>query len=149
MSKELKIYRCLDCGYVLEVIDFGKRQIISKGESYVRSVSVADAKVVCCGKEMEVLKPNTTDASGEKHLPVVEFIGDGKISVKVGSTTHPMIEPHFIQWITVVSGDTIQRTTLEPGQAPELIFHIGSDLDVDVYAYCNTHGLWKTNAKKQ
>lgn len=148
MAKELKIYRCLDCGYVLEVIDFGKRQVISKGESYVKSVTIADAKVICCDKEMEVLIPNTSDASGEKHLPVVEFIEDGKISVKIGSVTHPMIESHFIQWIAVVSGDNVQRTTLEAGQDPELTFCIGNVQDADVYAYCNLHGLWKTTVKK-
>lgn len=148
MAKELKIYRCLDCGYVLEVIDFGKRQVISKGESYVKSVTIADAKVICCDKEMEVLIPNTNDASGEKHLPVVEFIEDGKISVKIGSVTHPMIESHFIQWIAVVSGDNVQRTTLEAGQDPELTFCIGNVQDADVYAYCNLHGLWKTTVKK-
>ena len=25
----------------------------------------------CCGEEMEALEPNTVEASGEKHLPVV------------------------------------------------------------------------------
>ncbi len=148
MTKELKFYRCLDCGYVLEVLDFGTRQVITKGESFAKSTTIADAKLICCNKEMELLVPNTVDASGEKHLPVVEFLEGGRISVKVGSVTHPMIESHYIKWITVASGDKVQRVILDPGQAPEAIFDIGGEIDVNVYAYCNLHGLWKTSAKK-
>lgn len=147
MNKELKIYRCLDCGYILEVLDFGKRQVITKGESFVKSVTIADAKVICCGKEMEVLTPNTTEAAGEKHLPVAEF-ADDKLIVKVGSVTHPMIEAHYIKWVAVVNGDSMQRISLEAGQVPEATFYVGNAIEVDVYAYCNTHGLWKTTVKK-
>ena len=31
--------------------------------------------VVCCGEKMEPLVPNTVDAAGEKHLPVVTVEG--------------------------------------------------------------------------
>ena len=97
---------------------------------------------------MELLVPNTTDAAVEKHLPVIEFVGDDKISVKVSSTTHPMIDAHYIEWICVVSGNKVERITLKPGQAPEAVFSIGTEKAVDVYAYCNLHGLWKTSAAK-
>ena len=146
--RDLKIYRCLDCGYVLEVLDFGKRQVVTKGESFAKTSVIDDAKLICCDKEMEVLVPNTTDAAVEKHLPVIEFVGDDKISVKVSSTTHPMIDAHYIEWICVVSGNKVERITLKPGQAPEAVFSIGTEKAVDVYAYCNLHGLWKTSAAK-
>ncbi|WP_177505216.1 desulfoferrodoxin family protein [Anaerosinus sp.] len=145
MARDLKIYRCLDCGYVVDVIDFGKRQVITKGTSFAKTTTIADAVLVCCSKEMELLVPNTTEASSEKHLPTVEFIEGGKISVKVA---HPMIEGHYIKWIAVVSGDRVERLELEPDQAPEVTFYVGDEIDVDVYAYCNLHNLWKTNIKK-
>ena len=59
-----------------------------------------------------------------------------------------MIEGHYIKWIAVVSGDRVERLELEPDQAPEVTFYVGDEIDVDVYAYCNLHNLWKTNIKK-
>ena len=47
----------------------------------------------CCGKPMEILKPNTTEAATEKHLPVGE-VCDDEIVVKVGSVAHPMTKEH-------------------------------------------------------
>ena len=55
---------------------------------------------------------------------------------------------HFIQWITIVYNDTVQRITLEAGQAPEATFCVCNAAEVDVYAYCNLHGLWKSTVKK-
>ena len=47
----------------------------------------------CCGQEMEALRPNTTEASGEKHLPVVSA-QDNRVRVNVGSASHPMTPEH-------------------------------------------------------
>ena len=52
----------------------------------------------CCGGEMEALEPNTVEASGEKHLPVVTA-EPGAVRVCVGSAAHPMLPEHSIQWI--------------------------------------------------
>ena len=38
------------------------------------------------------------------------------------------------------------RKDLVPGEAPEAAFHTGGAKPVAVYAYCNLHGLWKTEA---
>lgn len=35
----------------------------------------------------------------EKHVPVIEAQGS-KVTVKVGSVTHPMLPEHFIQWLS-------------------------------------------------
>ena len=40
--------------------------------------------MVCCGQKMEELVPNTVEASGEKHLPVVT-VEDGALNVNIGS----------------------------------------------------------------
>ena len=92
---------------------------------------------------MEPLVPNTVDASGEKHLPVVT-VADGVVTVNVGSADHPMLPEHFIEWVYVKTENGGQRKALKPGDAPHVSFCIGSDKPVAVYAYCNLHGLWMT-----
>ncbi|MDF2874815.1 MAG: dfx [Sporomusa sp.] len=148
MGKNLGIYKCPACGYTLEVVEMGKKQLVCTGQSYASTCSIADAKVSCCGKQMELLEPNTVEASTEKHLPVAEFTEAGKLAVKVGSVPHPMTEEHFIEWVTVVTGNRTQRVKLEAGQPPEAVFRVGDAAEADIYAYCNLHGLWKTSSKK-
>ena len=45
----------------------------------------------CCGEEMSVLEPNSTDAAQEKHVPVIKHAGTD-IVVQVGSVMHPMVD---------------------------------------------------------
>lgn len=85
----------------------------------------------------------STEAAGEKHLPSVT-VRDGAIHVNVGAVSHPMTDGHFIQWIYVQTENGGQRRAFKPGDAPEATFCIGEDKPVAVYAYCNLHGLWKT-----
>ena len=99
--------------------------------------------VVCCGEPMAPLVPNTVDASGEKHLPVVTVDGN-VIKVNVGSVDHPMAPEHYIEWIYVQTENGGQRKSLNPGDAPAATFCMGDDKAVAVYAYCNLHGLWMT-----
>jgi superoxide reductase len=104
--------------------------------------------LVCCGQEMELLVANTVDASKEKHVPVVTKEG-GKVTVKVGSVEHPMVEEHYIQWIYLCTKNGGQRKSLKPGEKPEATFYVGEDEDVcEVYEYCNLHGLWVTTTCK-
>ena len=98
----------------------------------------------CCGEEMEALEPNTVEASGEKHLPVVTA-EPGAVRVCVGSTAHPMLPEHSIQWIYLQTANGGQRKALKPGDDPSVTFRLGEgDEPVAVYAYCNLHGLWAT-----
>jgi len=96
---------------------------------------------VCCGEPMTELTANSVDASREKHVPVVEVSGD-LVTVKVGSAPHPMAEDHYIQWIYLHTEHGGQRKALKPGDAPEAKFALCGDTAVEVYAYCNKHGLW-------
>lgn len=98
--------------------------------------------VVCCGEKMEALVPNTTEAAGEKHLPVVTY-KDGVVKINVGEINHPMTDEHFIAWIYLETENGGQRKVLHPGDAPEAAF-VCEDKPVAVYAYCNLHGLWMT-----
>lgn len=106
---------------------------------------VEDHKVplFCCGKQMAELLPNTANASEEKHLPVVTVEGD-RVEVKVGSAEHPMEDVHSIRWIYLETENGGIRKDLKPGVAPAVSFNLDGEKAVAVYAYCNLHGLWKT-----
>ena len=99
--------------------------------------------VVCCGKKMDELVANTTEASVEKHIPVVEVNGN-KVKVQVGSALHPMTEEHHISWVYLETNQGGQRKSLEIDKDPIVEFALTEDEKViEVYAYCNLHGLWK------
>ena len=100
------------------------------------------------GSELAKLEPNTVDAATEKHLPVVHF-EDNVANIFVGEVEHPMEDEHYIQKICVVSenGDLYIKD-LKPIDSPEISVDIGESNKVEVYAYCNKHGLWKTEASR-
>ena len=124
----MKVYKCTKCGNMI---------------SYLNK-DACDGK--CCGEAMVELVPNTTDAAGEKHVPVIEIEGN-KVTVKVGSVAHPMMEEHSIQWIVLETEQGRQRKTLKPGEEPVAVFAIADgDKVVEAYEYCNLHGLWKAEA---
>ena len=103
--------------------------------------------MVCCGDEMTEIVPNTVEASTEKHLPEITVSGDS-VSVQVGSVLHPMESGHFIVFIYVETKAGGQHKLLKPGDEPKATFALAAgDKPVAVYAYCNLHGLWKTEIK--
>ena len=104
----------------------------------------AGVPMMCCGQKMTELVPNTVEASGEKHIPVVSVEGS-KVIVNVGSVDHPMVPEHFIEWVYVETEKGGYRKDLRPDSAPHVEFELGSDKAVAVYAYCNLHGLWMTS----
>ena len=109
----------------------------------VEMIYDTDIKLFCCGEEMQELVPNTVEASGEKHLPAVK-VSDAKVEVNVGSVNHPMVEVHWIEWVQLVTDKGSYRKWLNPGEAPNVKFLLGEEKPIAVYAYCNLHGLWKT-----
>ncbi len=119
-----KFYKCLHCGNIIE-------KVVDSGVS-----------VVCCGEQMQELIPNTVEASGEKHIPVVERIDDCRIEVKVGSVAHPMLPEHHIVFIYVETERGGIRVNLK--DKPEAVICTCNDKPIAVYEYCNLHGLWKT-----
>ena len=119
-----KFYRCAKCGNIISFVNEG------------------GIVPTCCMKCMEELKPNATDAAGEKHVPVVKVDGN-EITVTVGSTLHPMEADHFIQWIFLQTTQGGQRKVLHPGDKPEVKFALtDGDEPIGVFEYCNKHGLW-------
>ena len=122
MKENVRFYVCPVCGNVIGLID-GDMQ-----------------RVTCCGKNMELMQANSTDASQEKHVPIYEKVED-EIVVKVGEIEHPMEKDHYIMWVAQVSDDRTTRVRLFPEQGTEVRFkYIPKSI---VYAYCNKHGLWK------
>ncbi|MDD5602897.1 MAG: desulfoferrodoxin family protein [Eubacteriales bacterium] len=119
-------YKCEICGNMVGLIKNGGGQL------------------VCCGQPMTKLEPNTVDASNEKHVPVASR-KDGKISVEVGSVPHPMTDAHHIEWIAIVGEEGTERITLAHDGEPKAVFC--DKKNVDVYEYCNLHGLWKSELK--
>lgn len=125
MNNSKKFFICSVCGNIIEMVE-------SKGP-----------KVVCCGKQMDELVANTTEASVEKHIPVVD-VNNNKVKVQVGSTLHPMTQEHHISWIYLLTTQGGQRKYLEINGEPTIEFALTEDDKVlEVYAYCNLHGLWK------
>ena len=122
-----KFYICRHCGNIVEI------------------VNDAGVPVVCCGDRMEELVPNTVEASGEKHKPVVS-VEDGVVKVAVGSVEHPMVTEHSIEWVMVETDKGSMRKHLKPGEPPIAEFLLGDDKLIAAYAYCNLHGLWMTEA---
>ena len=106
-----------------------------------------DNQVIISDKQLSVgteLIPNTTDAAGEKHVPVIEVTGD-TVTVKVGSVEHPSLDAHYIEFIVLVTEGGMQMKWLKPGMKPEAVFKVNGQ-PVAAYEYCNLHGLWMAEA---
>ena len=126
---ELKIYKCMHCGNIIEMVE-------DKG-----------VPVVCCGEKMTELVPGTSDGAAEKHVPVVTVSGN-KVTVNVGSDAHPMTDEHLISWIILETEDGCQRKHLSSADAPEASFMLADgEKAIAAYEYCNLHGLWKADIK--
>lgn len=117
-------YQCRDCG----------------------SIVILDEPRACCDEAWTPLTPNTTDAAGEKHVPVIEAEGP-LVTVKVGSVEHPMLEAHYITFVVLETTQGYQKKTLRPGEKPVARFALAEgERPVAAYEYCNLHGLWKAEA---
>ena len=123
----------------------GNFYICDTCKNLVEKISDSGVSMVCCGKEMRHLIPNTVEASNEKHIPVATKTGN-VISVQVGSEPHPMLENHYIQWIYLRTKKGISRVDLHPAEEPKCTFLCNED-EYDIFEYCNIHGLWVASFK--
>jgi len=124
MTELKQIHRCNICGNIVEVLHAGIGQL------------------VCCGQPMELLKEKAADVGLEKHVPVIEKVGN-KVKVKVGSIPHPMEPKHYIEWIEIIAEGRVYRKFLKPGDKPEAEFEITAE-KIESREYCSIHGLWKS-----
>jgi len=126
MTEMMQIYKCDICGNIVEILHTGKGEL------------------VCCGQPMVHKVVNTVDASREKHVPVIEVLGDS-VKVSVGSVLHPMEEKHYIEWIELIVDGKSFRKFLKPGELPVAEFCAPGGSKIEAREYCNLHGAW--NAK--
>lgn len=124
--KETRFYICEHCGNIVGMIHN------------------AGVPLMCCGQKMTYLEPGTTEASAEKHIPVVTVEGD-TVRVNVGSVAHPMTEAHSILWVYLQTDRGGQRKCLTPDSEPVVTFALADEKPIAAYAYCNLHGLWKSD----
>lgn len=123
--KNKKFYICEKCGNLVE------------------SIHNSGVPMMCCGQKMTALEPGVVEASHEKHKPVVSVNGNS-VKVAVGSVEHPMAAEHSILWVYLETDSGFYRKPLEVGKPPVVEFAIANEKPVAAYAYCNLHGLWKT-----
>lgn len=123
MPKVREIYKCEKCGNIVEVLTGGA------------------GALECCGGPMKKLDEKTADKTTEKHVPVIEKVDRG-YRVVVGTTLHPMVEDHWIEWIELLADGKSYRAFLKPGDKPEATFCIEAK-QVSAREHCNKHGLWK------
>lgn len=122
----MKYYVCEHCGNIIE---------------YMKESGIP---VMCCGQKMTELVPGISDGAHEKHVPVITVEGDTVI-VEVGSVEHPMVEAHYIQWITLETTKGEYRIKLNYTDKPKAVFRLAEGEEpVAAYEYCNLHGLWKS-----
>ena len=142
-----RFYRCGTCGTVIDMIYDGGRPLS------------------CCGQKMTHLLPNTEDGSPEKHAPVLRvrrkfdtpeeccskpdtcFCAPGEceqLCVEVGAAAHPMEDDHAIRWVYLQTTVGSQRKCLSPGGKPSACFALTEEKPTAVYAYCDKHGLYRT-----
>lgn len=138
----MKFYLCRTCGNLVETIDDGGNIPI------------------CCNKLMEELTPEKSDGSLEKHVPVctldtirtdTDSTSNVKaVHVKVGSEPHPMEKHHSIKWIVLETNCGIYRHMLDKCEKAEACttFYISEQEElVNIYEYCNVHGLYVAEIK--
>jgi len=123
MTELNQIYKCNVCGNIVEVLHVGVGQL------------------VCCGQPMKLLAEKTADVGLEKHVPVIEKVGN-KVKIKVGSVPHPMEQKHYIEWIEIIADGKTCRKFLKPREKPEAKFETTAQ-KIEAREYCNIHGLWK------
>jgi superoxide reductase len=122
----MKLFKCSVCGNVVELIHEG------------------GGTLVCCGKPMELLVPNTVEASLEKHIPVINY-SDNKLEIRVGDIIHPFTEEHYISFIVIEYDNKILKLKLDKTKEPIANIDFNYQGNINVYAYCNLHGLWTTS----
>lgn len=126
MTNLNEVYKCDICGNIVTVLHTGVGQL------------------VCCGKPMVRQDERVEDTGSEKHVPVIEVVGDG-VKVSVGSVAHPMVEKHYIEWIEVQDDKgKAARQFLVADQPPVANFNCPPE-GLKARAYCNLHGLWKSS----
>ena len=113
----MKFYECPKCGNIVEILD------------------EQTANLNCCDENMVLMTANIKDAAKEKHIPEIQK-NDNIINISVGN----------IKWIYILTNKRNIRYNLQPGENPSTKLTLEpQETILEVYAYCNNHGLWLNN----
>ncbi len=123
---ESRFYICKHCKNIVGLIH-------GKGEN-----------LYCCEDEMTHLEPH--EEMDGKHGPKVT-VNENAVTVDVGHIPHPMTSEHRISWIYLQTDRGGHRKCLEDENDPGATFLLCDEKPRSAYAYCNMHGLWKTDIK--
>lgn len=78
-----------------------------------------------------------------KHQPIITHVGK-QVKVKIGDVMHPMSVEHHISMIFLKTKHGGQYKLLSYQESPIVTFELSEDDEpLEVYGYCNLHGLWK------
>ncbi|MCL2531660.1 MAG: desulfoferrodoxin [Oscillospiraceae bacterium] len=135
MTNQPKFFLCKHCNNLMHLIN------------------ASGVPVVCCGETMAELIANTVDAAVEKHLPMVKAAQQcvcgctcgSALAIEVGSVHHPMLAEHYIDFLYVQTENGGKLHRLSVGGEPTATICCCDGKPVAVYAYCNLHGMWKTD----
>lgn len=135
----VKFYICSICGNLIEKIVDG------------------DTTPSCCGRTMRELRPESTDGALEKHVPTFkcDVIDNNtskfkQVTIQIGEVEHPMEKQHHIEWVEIETNKGTQRKMLQEGDSPTALFIIGEKEELlNIYAYCNLHGLYIKEASRK
>ncbi len=125
MTELRSLYYCTHCKNMVEIVSTGAEAL------------------VCCEDPMLLIVPNTTEATTDKHIPVIVEETDTSIIVNIGSVDHPMLEEHHIVFIEVVTEDMVIRKELKPGMKPRAEFPVRRADVIEIREFCNIHMVWK------
>ena len=117
--KRTKFYVCPCCGSFMQ--------------------GTGNSQVVCCGKQLEALK--ATSADDEHTINVSEIEDDYYIEFN-----HEMTKEHYISFVSYVRFDRVLTIKLYPEQDPAVRFP--KMYGGKIYFYCNKHGLFEYQIKK-
>lgn len=125
----INFYKCTHCGNIV---------------MFLESSGIIP---ICCGDQMTLMKPCSTDAAQEKHVPVINVNGD-KVIVTVGDQPHPMSSEHHIDWIVLETNKGMHVTylSLMDGTADAGFTLQKGERVIAAYEHCNLHGLWMKEA---
>ena len=102
--------------------------------------STGNSVISCCGITLPPLEAEEADLDHAVHIQQVEdehFI----------TIDHPMTKEHYISFVAFVTSDRVQFVKLYPeGNAETRLQLRGFGM---LYWYCNYHGLFKMNPRKQ
>lgn len=118
--------------------------ICRKCKNTVGLIHAGDQPLSCCGEWMTHMPIRNEKEYEQKHTPRVCY-KDDRVTVDVGTVMHPQTDSHGISWIYLETDRGGQRKQLMPGTRPYAEFALKDERPTAAYAFCNMHGLWKTD----